>query len=117
MRTKEDNLLKIAAKYEEEFSSDYENLDEKELNKIFSSVIKDYGRIFKRCSTEGVDAGESEANDYKKDFKISTAEEKEELINRVEERIASLIEICEEVPNDIDEKYAREKDLVTLFKL
>ena len=116
MRTKEDNLLKLAEKYEESFSSDYDDMDEKELNRLFASVIRDYGRIYKTCSREGLDAGDSDLKEYKDNFNISTAEEKEELIGRVKERIASLAEACETSPDDISEKYSREKDLVTLFK-
>ena len=115
MRTKEDNLLKLAEKYEEGFTSDYDCMDERELNRLFASVIKDYGRVYNRCSSEGADPGDSEAKDYREDFKVSTAEEKEDLIARVEERIASLAEICDIVPKDISNKYSREKDLVSLF--
>jgi len=117
MRTKQDNLLKLAEKYEEGFSSEYDDIDEKELNKLFASVVRDYGRMYKRCSKEGVDTGDSEAKDYKDDFKLSTSEEKEELINRVKDRIASLAEECEVVPEDIDNKYSRTKDLVSMFEI
>lgn len=116
MRKKEDNLLKLAQKYEESFILDYDDMSEKEINKMFSSVIKDYGRLYKRCKIEGLDPGSSEENDYKSDFKISTAEEKEDLIKRVKDRIASLLEVCENVPKDIDEKYSNVKDLVSMFE-
>jgi len=116
MRKKEDNLLKLAEKYEESFSSDYDDMDEKEINKLFASVIKDYGRIYKRCKIEGLDPGTSEEKEYKEDFVISTAEEKEDLIKRVEDRIASLLEVCERAPRDINKKYSKVKDLVSIFQ-
>jgi len=116
MRKKEDNLLKLAEKYEESFSFMYDDIDEKEINKLCTSVIKDYGRIYKICKIEGLDPGDSEEIDYKNDFNVSTAEEKEDLIKRVKDRIASLLEVCEKVPNDINRKYSNVKDLVSIFE-
>jgi len=116
MRTKQDNLLKIAERYAESSFLDYDYMDEKELNKFFVSVIKDYGRIYKKCSDEGLDLDGFDGKEYNEDFKVSSSEEKGRLIERIENRIASLIDICDIVPDDIIDKYSREKDLVSIFK-
>jgi hypothetical protein len=117
MRTKEDNLLKIAEKYEKDLDSSYLDIDEQQFNKIFSFLLKDYRKIYKVCNEEGLETEAINIKECKEEFKMSTAEEKEDMINRIEERIASLSEACLNPPEDIDRKYAREKDLVDLFKV
>ena len=118
MRTKEDNLLKLAELYREDLMRDgsYEEIDEEDLKKVFSRLMKDYKRMIKKCSSEGIDADDVESSTYIEEFKTCCPEEKEELIERISDRIASLIDVCETVPEDIEVKYAREKDLVSLME-
>jgi hypothetical protein len=110
MRTKEDILLKLANNYEKEFQDS--ELSENDLNDIFISLVKDYNKLHRKCSSEGIDAGELETKEYKKAFKISTSDEKEELIDRVKNRISCLISACDDVPEDIEEKYCEDFDYV-----
>jgi hypothetical protein len=118
MRTKEDNLLKIAESYREDLmnNDEYEDISEEDLKKVFSTIMKDYKRMIKKCSLEGIDAVDTESDSYIDEFKNCCVEEKEDLINRIKDRIGFLIDACETVPEDIEEKYSVEKDLVSMME-
>ena len=115
MRTKEDNLLKVADEYESSlldnnFDNCYNNV---ELAATFKEIITDYKKIIKICENEGTDIGETCVVKYEYDFEESSADDKEEIINTIRDRIISLIEMCDEVPETIDRKYI--KDLVDII--
>lgn len=117
MRQKEDNILRIAEMYKKSFKDtelDFEESEDDDLFSVFADVIKDYFKIMRRCSKEGVDVGSSDIDVYKDDFQSSSAEQREEIIERIKERIVSLMELCEKVPEDIEKKYT-EQDLVSIF--
>ncbi len=118
MRTKEDNILKIAEFYERDLmkTGAYEEFDESELQEIFSCLMRDYRKVVKRATEEGIDAEDTESKAYRNEFKTSPFAEKEEIIERVKNRIASLVEACSVPPKDIEDKYSREKDVVSMME-
>jgi len=92
----------------------YDEFNEEDLERTFSKMIQDYKKMVKISYEEGLDVDE-DPKDFKNEFKNSSLDEKEEIIDRVKDRITSLVEVCDTVPEEIEEKYSREKDLVALM--
>ena len=115
MRTREDNLLKVANEYECSLLDNGYNecYDLQELAETFKEVITDYKKMVKVCEEGGIDTGESDIHKYEYEFEEGDIDNKEEIIDKIKERIISLVEICDDIPKNIDRKYI--KDLVDII--
>lgn len=107
MRKIEDNLLKIADRYEKKLNDGgYDDcFGDVELADTFKEIMEDYKQLIKTCKKEGIDVGSSDVKEYKEEFETSTIEEKEIVIDRIKDRILSLINVCENIPAKIGQKY------------
>jgi len=109
MRIKEDNLLKVADDFEKSLiDQGYDScFDDKDLADTFKEIMDDYKTVVKSCDKEGIDIGNDEINEFKENFICAELlSEKEVLIEEIKEKIISLMNLCDNIPEKISEKYA-----------
>ena len=108
------NITDIADEFEKSLNGGFEECFEEEgLANTFRECMQDYKKILKTCEEDGIDVGETEEKEFQEDFICGSSGDKEEIIDQIKERIVSLIEICDDVPQKLEEKYI--KDLVDLL--
>lgn len=104
------SLLTVADEFEKNLSEMgfEECYNEVELAETFKGVMSDYKKMIKTCEKEGLDVGEFELDKYEEEFVSGEVDEREEMIERIKERIISLIDVCESVPQKISQKYTKD---------
>lgn len=104
MKNMEDNLMKIAQGYEDELSL-YEDVNEKEIDDIFSEIFSDYKKIIKACETEDIEV-ENDIPEISKINNDGSFDDKLQSIEKMKKDIVDIIEECD-ISNIISEKLLR----------
>ncbi len=119
MRTKEDNLLKIANSYESSMIDDgiYDEFSDDEMRALFNTLVSDYRKVVKICKKDGIDVGDAieDVDECVDAFEEANFDNREEVLDKVKERILILINLCDEIPDKIMKKYC-EKDLLDIIE-
>ena len=101
MRSKEDNLLKIANSYKQSLINDgfCDSFTENDLADNFDEIISDYRRLLRLYKKEGIEISDSlNVNDELKEFEVSDIDDKEDIIERMKDRIQNMIKESEVPP-------------------
>ncbi|MFZ4399411.1 MAG: hypothetical protein ACOYO1_05195 [Bacteroidales bacterium] len=116
MRVREDKLLKIADNFEKSLIEDgFESFfDHEQLVKAFKEIMTDYKKIVNVCKKESIDVGETNISEFKENFDDGDLSDKEDIIDKIRERVVSLMNICNNVPEKIVERY--DQDLVDIIE-
>ncbi len=104
MKHMEDNLLKIAQGYEDSLSL-YEEVNENEIDDVFTEIFSDYKKIIKACEIEEIEVD----NDIGEFAKVNTEGSYDDKIHSIEQMKKDIIDIIEEsdISGIISEKLMR----------